>query len=177
MKQALDGQSSTVIAQYLPLALKANKICERHRGTTLDGEMACLQALVVARGLDAVLWDSLVIQCCGYRATTAEVTYPNGGEVLTVGTPIFITWTGFGPNVNVAIDISRDGGGTWGVVDVGTPNDGSYAWTPGVPVSAVCLMRVRGIEAPSYSDTSDAVFEIQLAPVFALGLFDIGNNF
>lgn len=164
MKQALDGQSSTVIAAYLPFALKAWKICEQHRGAMRDAEMAGLQALIVTRGLDAVLWDSVVIQCCGYRASTPQVTYPNGGEVLTVGVPIFITWAGFGPNTNVAIDISRDGGGTWGVVDAGTPNDGSYAWTPGLPVSAACLIRVRGIEAPSYTDTSDAVFSIVAAP-------------
>ena len=76
MKQALDGQSSTTIAQYLPFALKAKKICERHMGSTRDGEMAGLQGLVVARGLDAVLWAGLVTLCCGY---TAPVVAGDGG--------------------------------------------------------------------------------------------------
>ena len=168
MKQALDGQSSNVISRYLPFVLKAKKICERHMGATRDGEMANLSAMVVARGLDAVLWATVVGQCVG--VATIIVTAPNGGESLNAGVPTNITWLSFGGVGNVRIELSRDNGGTWGDIAASVPNTGTYAWTPSAPASALCLVRVSSVAGPGITDRSDAVFSIvaaaPVAPIF-----------
>jgi hypothetical protein len=100
--------------------------------------------------------------------STLTVTSPNGGERLTGGSVINITWAGSPEVENVAIEYSPDSGNTWQPVVPVTVNDGNYSWTiPGTPANN-CLIRIIGgdtDEAPT--DLSDAEFSIT-SPASAL---------
>jgi len=90
------------------------------------------------------------------------VTAPNGGEVWRVMETHDITWTS--ENVTGAVDIlySIDNGGSWIDIVAGEPDDGAYSWTiPNTP-GTTCLVRVQESDGSPF-DTSDAVFEIQIA--------------
>jgi len=101
---------------------------------------------------------------------TLEVTSPNGGESLTIGTTHDITWTSTGmENVeSVMIEYSHDNGESWTTVVPGTAHNGtggSYTWTiPDTP-SETCLVRITDLSSDEgASDVSDAVFSIEPAP-------------
>lgn len=74
----------------------------------------------------------------GGDAHKLELVYPKGdtnynsigrGQVLQVGSTCNVTWSNFSrPAHWVAIDISRDAGLTWTVLD-SVPDTGAYAWT------------------------------------------------
>src|SRR6185369_2114929 len=67
---------------------------------------------------------------------TVQVTAPNGGEQLTVGTQTTLMWTATdnaGPIATVDLSVSLDNGGTWTTIASGVPNNGSYLWTPAAP--------------------------------------------
>jgi hypothetical protein len=105
------------------------------------------------------------------RPTAAlEVTSPNGGESLTIGTTHDITWTGSEmENVeSVMIEYSIDNGDSWATVVPGTAHNGSggsYTWTVPDTPSETCLVRITDLSADEGpSDVSDAVFSIEPAP-------------
>jgi hypothetical protein len=50
------------------------------------------------------------------KIPTLKVTHPNGGEVLPAGRDTVITWSGIVPSDTVRIEVSSDGGSTWGIV-------------------------------------------------------------
>lgn len=87
------------------------------------------------------------------------VTYPNGGETLTAGTSVNITWTWTGSFTTVALDYSLDGGANWTVITSSTANDGSEPWT--LPSNATTQGRVR-VRGGTATDTSNANFTIVL---------------
>jgi hypothetical protein len=101
---------------------------------------------------------------------TLEVTSPNGGESLIVGTTHDITWTSSEmENVeSVMIEYSINNGDSWATVVPGTAHNGSggsYTWTVPDTPSETCLVRITDLssdEGPS--DVSDAVFSIEPAP-------------
>ncbi len=86
-----------------------------------------------------------------------EVTYPDGGEHLTVGEDYEITWTA-SDNVGVtSIDILRsyDGGATFpDTVAHGISNDGSHMWQ--VPDSISSLSRIRVV---AHDDAGLAMYD------------------
>lgn len=90
-------------------------------------------------------------------ADAVTVTYPNGGESLTGGASVNITWTWSGSFTTVNIDYSADGGTSWTSVVAGTPNDGSQAWT--VPSTATTQGRVR-VSGGTAADLSNANFTV-----------------
>ncbi len=92
----------------------------------------------------------------------ATVTYPNGGESLTAGSSVNITWTASGSFTTVNLDYSSDGGSTWTSIAAGTANDGTQAWT--VPTTTTTTGRVR-VTGGTASDQSNANFSIVTAPV------------
>ncbi|MFH1844137.1 MAG: MXAN_6640 family putative metalloprotease [bacterium] len=90
---------------------------------------------------------------------TITVTAPDGGEVLAINDSVDITWSSTGGLIDVKIDLSRNGGGSWESISASTTNDGFFNWTVNGPAAAVCLVRVSALD-DSVSDTSDAVFTI-----------------
>jgi hypothetical protein len=92
------------------------------------------------------------------------VTYPNGGEILLVGSGHNITWTGSGVEGNVRIEYSIDNGHDWMEIVSSTENDGSYPWTVPYAPSYLCLIRVSETDG-STSGTSDSVFTITTSSI------------
>ena len=88
------------------------------------------------------------------------VTGPNGGETWAVGRQATVTWRTTGRVGSVTIELSTDGGATWGtVLATNTPNDGSESVTvPNLP-GAQCRVRVSELDG-NPSDVSDANFTI-----------------
>ncbi|MDQ1264987.1 MAG: hypothetical protein QG635_137, partial [Bacteroidota bacterium] len=72
-----------------------------------------------------------------------KITFPNGGEVFTVGSDTIITWEGALPDDTVALDYSVDNGATWNNITKSAVNL-VYDWknVPDKP-SNNCLMRVK----------------------------------
>jgi minor extracellular serine protease Vpr len=93
------------------------------------------------------------------------LTYPNGGEVLTSGTTVNVTWNAT-DNVGVTsvnLLLSRDGsGGTFVPVVSGLANSGSYAWVVDLPPGTDCWLKVVASDAAGNtgSDIGDAAFTI-----------------
>lgn len=114
----------------------------------------------------------------------ATVQYPNGGEDLTVGTAVSLSWNAtdaLGGVTSVDVELSRAGaGGPFEVVAAALPNTGSLAWTVTGPVTPSAYLRVtaRDGNGNDGADLSDASWMIipgvmdapELAPIrFALG--------
>lgn len=98
-----------------------------------------------------------------------EVTAPNGGEVLTIGSMFEITWTATDASGvdSVTIVYSTDAGTTYpDTIATGEDNDSSYMWLVPEDPSSECKVKVIAYD-PSMNtgeDESDAVFSIEAAP-------------
>jgi hypothetical protein len=109
------------------------------------------------------------------------ITSPNGGEAWPAGSQQTISWdstTESGPSTGeVELEYSIDGGATWNVIAVGTPNDGSFSWS--VPGTVGTDLRVRVLRGSLAGDTptpfstlcsfdlSDGAFSILPATILA----------
>src|SRR5439155_10534243 len=62
---------------------------------------------------------------------SVTVIAPNGGESLTVGQTVTLSWDARddGPLPAVTLCVSRDDGATYEVIAADVPNSGTYAWT------------------------------------------------
>lgn len=102
-------------------------------------------------------------------APSVTVVVPNGGEVFQIGSIDTIRWTSGGVTGNARIEISRDGGSTFTVIDPAAQNIGVYAWRVTGPRTG--LGRVRVVLSPpglpSVADTSDNDFVISALSVVA----------
>jgi hypothetical protein len=88
------------------------------------------------------------------------VTGPNGGETFSTGTTTTITWDSQAVSGQVAIDLSRNKGGSWtNIIKAVDVADGSADWTVTGPATNQALIRVRSI-AMGVSDVSDDTFTI-----------------
>ncbi|MFN8176402.1 MAG: Ser-Thr-rich GPI-anchored membrane family protein [bacterium] len=94
------------------------------------------------------------------------VTVPNGGEAWAVGTTQRVQWTNPGGYTSVSLDISRDGGSTWSLIETGLGGDFYYRdWVVTAPASGNCRIRVTGYyDGSSRSDASNSVFTVIPAP-------------
>jgi V8-like Glu-specific endopeptidase len=95
-----------------------------------------------------------------YLLSNLLLTSPNGGEVMNTAALFDITWDSSFLSGEIGIDISRDGGGTWETIISNTPNDGLFSWVVTGAMSEDCLMRIRSIDFPVLSDTSNGTFAI-----------------
>jgi M6 family metalloprotease-like protein len=98
---------------------------------------------------------------------TITVTYPNGGESLNESATI--TWNATDPDpgetalLDIDLDYSDNGGGSWNSIATGESNDGSYLWdASGLPDGSNYLIRATAIDPTLRSDTdqSNATFTI-----------------
>ncbi|HEV8438171.1 MAG TPA: hypothetical protein VGT40_08755 [Methylomirabilota bacterium] len=87
---------------------------------------------------------------------TITVTYPNGGEVWPIGSVQNIRWASAGLAGNVKIEVSRNGGATWALINGNTPNDGTYMWPVAGPATREARIRVTNLANPAVSDASNA---------------------
>ena len=80
------------------------------------------------------------------------VTGPAAGTLAYAGTPVTITWTHNLPDVDpVSIELSRDGGATFEILQAAAPNTGSFVWTASGPDTAAARVRVTSTGAVSAS--------------------------
>jgi M6 family metalloprotease-like protein len=95
------------------------------------------------------------------------VTYPNGGETLSGSATI--TWTATDPDpgetalLDIDLEYSSNGGGSWNPIATGESNDGSYLWdVSGLGDGSNYLVRATATDTTGRddSDQSDAVFTI-----------------
>lgn len=89
-----------------------------------------------------------------------NVTSPNGGETLTVGNTVNLTWDLANLYGGVALTLSRDGGTTWETINDNLGTVTSYSWTVTGPASSNVLFKVASRYRAHFGDTSDAVFSI-----------------
>ncbi|HLG54156.1 MAG TPA: hypothetical protein VI485_02420 [Vicinamibacterales bacterium] len=90
------------------------------------------------------------------------VTYPKGGETVTIGQPITITYSNRLPaNTGFTADVSYDGGATWVATQANTAT-GTVNWTFCGPATTHARVRVKSLDGSSV-DESDADFTIAAA--------------
>ena len=88
------------------------------------------------------------------------VTAPNTYVLWYVGTIYQITWDSVGTIPNVKIEVSRDNGGSWDIIEASTANTSSYDWVVEGPSSSEALIKVSDSTDGVPSDASDTVFRI-----------------
>ena len=76
------------------------------------------------------------------------VTGPDAGALAYAGTPVTVTWTHNLPDVDpVTIELSRDDGATFTILQAAAPNTGSFVWTASGPDTAAARVRVTSTGA------------------------------
>lgn len=85
---------------------------------------------------------------------------PNGNDVWAVGSLQTIKWISNGVTGAVRIQISRDGGTTFELIQDYVPNVGFYSWTVQAPVAFQAIIRITSNDDPNIFDVSDASFTI-----------------
>lgn len=92
------------------------------------------------------------------------VIYPNGGETWYGNQEVIITWEPSGGGGNVRIELSVDGGASWGYSVSDVSDDGSFTALVPVDQTSHARVRVTHIGCPSNLDMSDADFNIEYTP-------------
>jgi hypothetical protein len=88
------------------------------------------------------------------------LVWPNGGENLSLTTPVTIAWTRANAPGNVTIQLNRSYPvGTWETLTSGVSGD-TYVWTVSGATTTGARIRVYLASAPTVGDTSDASFSI-----------------
>jgi hypothetical protein len=100
-------------------------------------------------------------------APTAQVIYPNGGEVLYQNQQVNLTWTA-SDNVAVSgVDIQLVNGSLVTTLAADYPNTGSYPWTASGTASIKMKFRVVAHDDPGHAttDNSDANWQLSAGVV------------
>jgi len=114
-------------------------------------------------GMTIVL--ALLIAVGAAHAGTITVTYPNGGETLTIGDMTQVTWSAGDVSGEVEIEYTVDGS-RWRGIDKAPASAGSVSWN--VPNKESRIARVRvSTKDGSAADESDGTFEIVPNPLDA----------
>lgn len=91
------------------------------------------------------------------------VTSPNGGERYFIGDTVAVSWTSVNTSGMVNVELSRDSGATWTLLQSDTDDDGEFRWAAEGDTSSNCLVRVTDTDG-SPMDMSDSTFTIELQP-------------
>ncbi len=130
-----------------------------HKGTLSSG----------GQWYSLVLSEAMTTEAPDIEDPVVEVTAPNGGEVLTIGSTFEITWTATDASGvdSITIVYSTDAGTTYpDTIATGEVNDSSYMWLVPEDPSSECKVKVIAYD-PSMNtgeDESDAVFSIEATP-------------
>jgi|GEM_PF-1475903 len=90
-----------------------------------------------------------------------QVSFPNGGEIFTVGSTMYIAWTNSNMTGSANIDFSADNGVSWTNIASYIPSMyPTYMWSVPNTLSTNCKIRVYDSANPTISDESDNVFTI-----------------
>ena len=104
------------------------------------------------------------IQSAPVPEGTITVLGPNGGETVTVGTVLPITWSSTG-EVGSTVNINARRGSSTTVIATGTSNDGAFNWS--LPLNYATgtdyRIEISSVTTPSILDTSNSTFTIQTA--------------
>jgi M6 family metalloprotease-like protein len=103
---------------------------------------------------------------------TVHLTYPNGGETLTAGSTINVTWTISGDLTkidHISVDYTTDNGTTWKSafsVSSGFSSSMSNSWTVPNVSSTQCKLKValKRKDGKWSVDYSDSTFTIKVVP-------------
>jgi len=89
-----------------------------------------------------------------------NVHYPDGGEVLSVGSKIQLSaWLSYGMGL-MEVLFSADDGRSWEVIADSVAYPGSIPWIVPDYLSDSCRIKYRSLSAPYVSDSSAGVFKI-----------------
>lgn len=91
---------------------------------------------------------------------TLTVTFPNGGETLSVGAVSAVTWSSANLTGSVSVLLSFNNGATYDVTISSSVagSAGTVAWNVGVPSCTQCLVKVTSLVDGAVFDASDAAF-------------------
>ena len=89
-----------------------------------------------------------------------NVNQPNGGEQWEIGLHKYITWDSNEIDGKVKIEYSTTGTSPWNTIDDNTTNDGWYEWIIPPEPSGTVLVKIKSVNDPGISDTSDNYFTI-----------------
>ncbi|MDO9577962.1 MAG: hypothetical protein Q7J16_08760, partial [Candidatus Cloacimonadales bacterium] len=87
------------------------------------------------------------------------ISHPNGGEKLLPGIQDSVKWDHYGDAEIVKIQLSRDRGFSWEILENETNNTGFYEFIVTGPLSDECKIKV-GTTDNEYFDISDSLFQI-----------------
>ncbi|HYC80714.1 MAG TPA: SBBP repeat-containing protein, partial [Solirubrobacterales bacterium] len=98
-------------------------------------------------------------------AASVTVVTPNAATTWGIGSTWQLKWQHtLGPDSDVRVELSRDGGATWSDIAASVRNTsataGSLNWVVTGPETAQALIRVSSVDAPGVADVSDRVFKI-----------------
>jgi subtilisin family serine protease len=97
---------------------------------------------------------------------TIVVTAPNTAVNWGIGSTQAITWTTtLATAATVKVELSRNGGGSWSVLNAAAPNTGRFDWTVTGPSTSGARVRVSWTDDPAVTDRSDVNFTIAGAAV------------
>lgn len=93
---------------------------------------------------------------------SVRVVYPNGGEVLKIGSTVRVRWNAAPPGGNVVLVLYKKGI-KHSVISKKTPDTGLFTWTipPNIPQGTDYRIRIRLAENLSVNDFSDRDFTIK----------------
>ena len=96
------------------------------------------------------------------------LTYPNGGEQISWGQSVNITWNAATFYSSVRLEYSTDNGVTWTLITSSTSNDGTQSWTVPQINSTTVLVKASNSSNVNSNDVSNAVFSILRPTVVVL---------
>lgn len=85
---------------------------------------------------------------------------PNGNDVWAIGSLQTIKWISNGLEGALRIQISRDGGSTFELIQDNVPNVGFFNWTVQAPVTFQAVIKITSNDDPNIFDESDFPFTI-----------------
>ncbi|MDA8016951.1 MAG: hypothetical protein MPN21_05830 [Thermoanaerobaculia bacterium] len=126
---------------------------------TVDGPPTTQAVLRVSSRVDGTVAD----ESGGFfsiPAASLTVLSPDGGETLSIGTPVVLEWSSSNLGGNVRLELSRDGGATFETLFGNTPDDGFQIWNVTGPATAQALVRVTSRGDGRVVDQSDSIFQV-----------------
>ena len=110
--------------------------------------------------MKTLLNTAYLLLACNCSFAQPVITYPNGGETLTAGSTVNITWTGTALNEVVGIDYTIDNwtNTVWLSTNYQNPSANSYSWTIPNVSSTQCKVGIFNVNFNG--DISDGFFTI-----------------